>query len=624
MGVSKVRTLLACIMTTNKTYLLFDCVLVYQHFIEADNMEKNCEHLRVCLQIENARLQDWRKVSGLAAYKDGQDFPDSLKAHKLVLIAILTQIHTLLTDFAEINGRYEELQLENEGANQSTVQDQQNSALAEVNLSYSSPNRDMRHPRGLNHITRGLSMVKNVVSHPRRLRWVAFDQKVFRGLLGKLSDFNGYLQELLHGHEARALEAATQATFLQIVQLRTSVEDLKHLTMASILLNSYRASALSLSGNAGRRQDKALESLARFKQVRAANDEPDEQETPYYKSLIQSTEIMECSAISYTKEGQEPTATDQIRTEGEYSPDNQTTLRVWIEWKGYNAEYDEQRETDFPLENHVNRVKELVALLKAEKPSEFCTPKCLGYFDDRKDSEKSQNAYRFGLVYQNPRKDTKPISLRHLIRRNSMPPLSTRIQLAHKIATCILYLHAVNWLHKALRSENILVFPEGNDFDLEHPLVTGYEYARPDRDGETTTVGGSNAWWEIYAHPIYQGGRTKGHYRKSFDIYSLGIILLEIAYWKSIEKIMEIDPNKAPRTVLYQIRERLIAPDSKYVEYVSANLGDKYCLAVKSCLDARSAFGIGQNEAESNVHIGAKLQAQFTALVVCSLEEIRV
>ena len=60
-------------------------------------MEKNCGHLKI--RLEHAWLQDWRTVSGLAKFKHGHDFPNNLKAHKLVLIAILTQIHTLMTDF---------------------------------------------------------------------------------------------------------------------------------------------------------------------------------------------------------------------------------------------------------------------------------------------------------------------------------------------------------------------------------------------------------------------------------------------------------------------------------------------------------------------------------------------
>ena len=110
-----------------------------------------------------------------------------------------------------------ELHPEVEAANRSVTEDRQLSALAAVERPYEPPNREIKHHRGLNHMERGLSMVRNVASHPRRLRWVEFDQKVSRELLGKLTEFNGYLQELLYGHELRALEAATRRTTVEIV-----------------------------------------------------------------------------------------------------------------------------------------------------------------------------------------------------------------------------------------------------------------------------------------------------------------------------------------------------------------------------------------------------------------------
>lgn len=67
------------------------------------------------------------------------------------------------------------------------------------------------------------------------LQWVAFDMDVFLEPLGKLTEYNDYLKELRCGHQTRALETATQRTFLKIVQVCTSVEDLKILIMASIV-----------------------------------------------------------------------------------------------------------------------------------------------------------------------------------------------------------------------------------------------------------------------------------------------------------------------------------------------------------------------------------------------------
>ena len=64
--------------------------------------------------------------------------------------------------------------------------------------------------------------------------------------------------------------------------------------------------------------------------------------------------------------------------------------------------------------------------------SEFCTPRCLGFFDDRKDSETSENDFRFNLVYEKAEENVRPVSLYHLIREDSMPSLLDRIRLAHE------------------------------------------------------------------------------------------------------------------------------------------------------------------------------------------------
>lgn len=145
--------------------------------------------------------------------------------------------------------------------------------------------------------------------------------------------------------------------------------------------------------------------------------------------------------------------------------------------------WDDERRTDVPLEHGVNRVEELVAHLGSDKPSGFCSPRCLGFFDDRTNSKRSKNEYRFDLVYEKPSEDASPVSLRRLLDEIPPPPLSDRTQLAHKTATCVLYLYAVNWLHKTPKSDSIIVLPEKSKFDLRQSFITGYEYARPDRWG---------------------------------------------------------------------------------------------------------------------------------------------
>ncbi|KAF7512121.1 hypothetical protein GJ744_002283 [Endocarpon pusillum] len=123
------------------------------------------------------------------------------------------------------------------------------------------------------------------------------------------------------------------------------------------------------------------------------------------------------------------------------------------------------------------RIKKLVLLPQpANKLPEFNAPQCLGYFfdnsaddddDDGDDDEAdSGGGGRYGFVYDKPPKtppEAAPVSLLELIQRSqreSAPPpsLTKRIALAHTLARSLMYFHSVNWLHKGLRSDNIIFF----------------------------------------------------------------------------------------------------------------------------------------------------------------------
>ena len=122
----------------------------------------------------------------------------------------------------------------------------------------------------------------------------------------------------------------------------------------------------------------------------------------------------------------------------------------------------------------------------------------------------------------------------------------------------MLYLHVVDWLHKAIRSDNILFFSHPNSPELSKAYLSGFKCARPDRCEETTTDDGLDSWAELYLHPDYQGLNSKRSYRKTFNIYSFGLILLEIAHWTKIEQIVDIDPHSAPFAELKGIRSKLL------------------------------------------------------------------
>lgn len=581
--------------------------------------------MRMKLQIEYSRLLDWCEVAGLIELKDGQDLPDSLRADKLTLVAILTEIRVSMEDLAELRGKYVEFNSTVDTASEkAAIETDLLEELSHKAISYEREPGQRKHVRSRNFIACGTSMASSIVKHPKRLKWVAFDKDVFLKLLGRLTELNDHLQELMHGHQARALELATQKTYLEMVQMRASVAELSHLVTAAMLLQEH-SGVESSSASTRRRNEKALAALADFKSLNATHDAlvrghsgvPTKSATP---SKLNYSQIYydEDSALASTSDS-------RIRTEGKLYTGNGTRQHVWIEWKAYNTSYDRQLETHVPLPKHLKRVKELVSLLQSDKPRQFCAPRCLGFFNDRDDTRDSDHNARFGLVFEKPDESATPVSLRQMIFTGPKASLTDRISLAQKISTCVLYLHAVNWLHKGLRSDGVIFFPDSNTARIKKPYITGYEYARPDKDGHTTTTSVEFAdYLMLYVHPNYQGYEAKGTYRKTFDIYSLGIILLEIAHWKRIEQILDIDTHTAKPAQLKAVRERLLEPGSGYLAFVRENVGDRYYTAVKSCIEGRSAFGIGADEVEGDVQAGARLQHGFTSLVVDALESISI
>lgn len=485
--------------------------------------------------------------------------------------------------------------------------------FSSISLEYEKKLVEKKYIRGTNHIVNHMRMAKDIAKNPKQLVWVAFDEQVFKNLLGRLTELNDYLQELLHGHQARKLEQMTEKTYMEMVQVRSSVEELKHLVTAAMLLEDHGHSTTT---DIRRRNNQVLARLADFKSLNAANEDPSGQKPPDYDSVISATHL-NYSSVYYQEDPS--TSSPRARAESKFFKGDGTFKQVWIEWKTYKEQWDAKLDKYVPQDDNVRRVRELVALLRSVKPQEFRAPRCLGYFDDRDDAERSEHDYRFGLVFEKP-VDVSPVSL-HDVLKAPEPSLTDRLTLAHTVSICVLYLHAVNWLHKSLRSDSIIFFPLS--ISITGPYLTGYEYARADRPGETTTGGSIDEWTELYVHPQYQGPGTKGQYRKTFDIYSLGIILLEIAYWQPIEKIMEL--NMESQTIfedINEIRGRLLEPTSKIMETLKANSGDEYFTAVKSCIEGREAFGIKPNENEVDVATGAKLQQEFMRLVTDGLESI--
>jgi hypothetical protein len=137
---------------------------------------------------------------------------------------------------------------------------------------------------------------------------------------------------------------------------------------------------------------------------------------------------------------------------------------------------------------------------------------------------------------------TVPVSLLELVKKSPEPSLIELVAFAKVLTNCIRYLHSANWLHKRLCLQNIIFFPRSqtNKVDYTKPYLSGFDYARPQWREEMTEAPPANPEYDIYKHPRIHRAADREGYRKSFDIYSLGIILMGIAEWKTIDVIVGI------------------------------------------------------------------------------------
>lgn len=95
----------------------------------------------------------------------------------------------------------------------------------QISLSYERRTAERKYPRGLNDIAKTASMAREVFRNPEQLHWLAFDAGVFTKLLRRLTELNDHLTKLMRGSQAQQLEETTRRIYLEIVQVRSSIEE---------------------------------------------------------------------------------------------------------------------------------------------------------------------------------------------------------------------------------------------------------------------------------------------------------------------------------------------------------------------------------------------------------------
>ncbi|KAH0422001.1 hypothetical protein CcaCcLH18_13073 [Colletotrichum camelliae] len=174
-----------------------------------------------------------------------------------------------------------------------------------------------------------------------------------------------------------------------------------------------------------------------------------------------------------------PTSLANDREIGYYEKNDGALISVWIEWKTIAA-------TNPRKDDIVARILALSSLIVASDSANFRQPTCLGVHEDFDHEERTWGGCRIGFVYELPAGNAtgELITLKDMLSRAKKaprPPLGQRFELARKLASALSLFHATDWIHKSLRSDNI-IFTSGHDCDekapnLAEPRIAGMNVA---------------------------------------------------------------------------------------------------------------------------------------------------
>jgi len=159
----------------------------------------------------------------------------------------------------------------------------------------------------------------------------------------------------------------------------------------------------------------------------------------------------------------------------------------------------------------------------------------------------------------------------------------------------------MQYVHKSIRSSNIIIlFKKSDAADgtiaqeckiLGEPFLCGFETARHDK-ASSDQRGDAHWRYNIYRHPKRQGLHPQERYTVNHDIYSLGVVLLEIGLWKPL---LSTGLAKLKGSTDEEIAEGKVKAYLKKiaVEKLPVIVGSKYCEVVLFCLNVDGDGQVG-------------------------------
>lgn len=550
--------------------LLSGCVKGFVLLTTAHNLGKDASTIVCMLNLQEVQLIEWARRAGLLTGAGSVD----PRLNQAAVEVTLRQIEQLLQNTENLKTRYglSLMQQKYDGYQTTAVQDPSKSDKSVIFTSISQDTRDDILRRA------GDAQKTNLM---KRLWWAAVDKEKIEHLVTDVHFLIRELWNLINPLQHDDITNSLEAVLSNVIELTDKVEPLVTIKDSLIAI----VQRLEAKTEQDIQQDlRGLASTAELKAAQVAlthteprSDAANYPDVPTRRELLKQLDRLSIRNLNSFR----PMAKDNSRGLAVYDGDD-----VFVEWKDIDPS---MRSKLLP------RAENLATLLSIPKARTFQSLTCRGLLEDDQ---------RLGFVYQHPltiRPPQEPKSLLDLFSAKGgieSPSLSDRIRLALRIVQVVRSFHRTSWLHKGLRSENILFFNVSDVDAAVHEadfVLAGFNFARLGAPTEISEQPSANPKHDIYRHPKALGTPSES-FNMSMDVYSLGTILLEIAEWQPlwflVESIVGKDAKDVSVDKLAKVQQFLLNGKGKRgTTRLWSRAGDLYASACLMCLNGSVETG---------------------------------
>ena len=186
-----------------------------------------------------------------------------------------------------------------------------------------------------------------------------------------------------------------------------------------------------------------------------------------------------------------------------------------------------------------------------------------------------------GLAESGENKTPRIMTLSQHIEQtvNHRPALEDRLMLARQLAAALSRLHKVKWVHKNISAFSIIFSQpsHGRSQALPPPYLIGFNYSRPNNPDSWSEMPSYRIEVTDYCHPEYSTQIKRIRYQTRFDWYSLGLVMLEIGLWRTLDSMTKEKKTLEPQELLEFILQ-------KHVPRLDFYMGKGYRRIIENCL----------------------------------------